>query len=210
MRLTRHFKANSAFVARKQPPPLVLHCLLPRPHSGGACIDCRTRAFYLQPQQSTQWARMLSATTLMTLKTRKHWHYNRTIECRSRTCKAKKVLFPVNLAVKIDTLNVQISRMNIQLEAKDARIKCLEEKVQVLEDESDCAEQYSRRPNLRVSGIPEVAGVKDADDKILAMLNGKIELTHPLQKNDLERSHRLAKKQQTRAPIEIDRSSSGS
>ena len=115
--------------------------------------------------------------------------------------KLKKVLFPTELHEKMDALYEQVRRLHAQLEAKDQRIKCLEEKVTALEIDSDNTEQYSRRANLRVSGLPEAADEgEDTDEKVLAMINEKMGRAPPLQRHHLERSHRVGRKGDGRGP----------
>ena len=109
--------------------------------------------------------------------------------------KLRQVLFPTELSLKIDELNLQINRMATQLEAKDAVIENLKERVNTLESEMDSAEQYSRRPNLKVYGIPETRdGGEDTDEKILAVINGRIGFEPPVQRHQLERSHRIGRR----------------
>ena len=98
----------------------------------------------------------------------------------------KKALFPNQLATKIDALTLQVSHLT-SLE----RIAELETKVQSLEDANDALEQYSRRPNIRVSGIAETTDGEDTDEKVLAVINGKMNLQPPLQIGQIERSHRV-------------------
>ena len=47
---------------------------------------------------------------------------------------------------------------------------------------ADSIEQYSRRSNIHVSGIPEADGEgEDTDEKVLAVLNGKMGVQPPIQ-----------------------------
>ena len=69
--------------------------------------------------------------------------------------KLRKTVYPKELEDKLDTINAYIVRLHAQLDAKDGRIKCLEDKVRVLEENSDHTEQYGRRLNLLISGLPE-------------------------------------------------------
>ena len=109
--------------------------------------------------------------------------------------KLKQALFPKELSDKIEALNTRISKLTAQLDAKDSRIKALEEKVLNHEISADSAEQYSRRANLHVSGIPEAdGGGEDTDEKVLAVLNGEMGMQPPVQRHQIERSHRLGRK----------------
>ena len=106
----------------------------------------------------------------------------------------KKALFPNQLATKIDALTLQVSHLTSQLDKKVERIAELETNVQSLEDANDALEQYSRRPNIRISGIAETTDGEDTDEKVLAVINGKMNLQPPLQIGQIERSHRVGRK----------------
>ena len=109
--------------------------------------------------------------------------------------KPKKSLFPKELTTAIDELSDRIRRLNEKLNSKDEHIKSLENRIPTLESENDNnIEQYSRRANLRVCGIPESNDGEDTDKKVLDILNGKLSLEPPLQTSDLERSHCLGRK----------------
>ena len=59
-----------------------------------------------------------------------------------------------------------------------------------LDSDSDNVEQYSRRSNLRFSGIPETDNeVEDTTEKILQIINNDMEV--PVSRDQVERSHRL-------------------
>ena len=106
----------------------------------------------------------------------------------------KKALFPNQLATKIDALTLQVSHLTSQLDKKVERIAELETKVQSLEDSNDALEQYSRRPNIMISGIAETTDGEDTDEKVLAVINEKMNLQPPLQIGQIERSHRVGRK----------------
>ena len=72
----------------------------------------------------------------------------------------KDETFVANFAEQI--AEVVAHKLNVLLEntervtaALTTQIRTLEEKVETLEAETDRREQYTRRPNLRISGIPE-------------------------------------------------------
>ena len=108
--------------------------------------------------------------------------------------KLRQSLFPKELATTIDQLNDRIRRLNEKLDLKDEHIKSLEDRIVTLEHENDNVEQYSRRANLRVCGIPEANAGEDTDTIVLAVFNDKLGMEPPLQPSDLERSHRLGRK----------------
>ena len=77
------------------------------------------------------------------------------------------------LVDKLDYLTKRISALTENLRERDKKIKKLERKVAALELDSDKVEQYSRRSNLRFSGIPETDNeVEDTTDQILQIING--------------------------------------
>ena len=84
--------------------------------------------------------------------------------------------------------------MRDELKAKDTIIKCLQQKVESMEEQCDQLEQYSRRPNLRLSGVPETGEGEDTTAKVMAVVNGKLGLTPSLQPHHIERSHRAGKR----------------
>ena len=106
----------------------------------------------------------------------------------------KKTLYPNQLATKIDALTLQVSHLTSRLDKKDECITELESKVQSLEDANDALEQYSRQPNIRIYGIAETADGEDTDEKVLAVINGKMNLQPPLNIGQIEHSHRVGRK----------------
>ena len=108
--------------------------------------------------------------------------------------KLRKTVYPKELEGKLDTINAYIVRLHAQLDAKDERIKCLEDKVRVLEENSDHTEQYGRMLNLLMSGLPESHDGENTDEKVMAMINGKLGMTPPVQRHHLQRIHRLGRK----------------
>ena len=65
------------------------------------------------------------------------------------------VIFPSNLTDAITILTEKVERLTNELSTKEGIIKKPEQRVDQLEEAADSTEQYSRRPNLRVHGIPE-------------------------------------------------------
>ena len=85
----------------------------------------------------------------------------------------KALFHPKELLAVISSLTAKVDHLTSQLTLKDARIDGLEQRLAKLEIDSDSQEQYSRRPNLRIQGLPEQGdGTTD----------------------DIERSHRLGPK----------------
>ena len=108
--------------------------------------------------------------------------------------KLKTILFPKSLTDMMNSLNVHIQTLNKQLGEKEARIKCLETKVDALEGESDRVEQYSRRANVHFCGIPEGGDTENTDDKVLSIINNVMGMNPPVERCQLERTHRLGRK----------------
>ena len=105
----------------------------------------------------------------------------------------KKQLYPTELYDKLDTLTSKLESISIQLTAKDHIIHTLETTVNHLEQQLDAHEQYSRRPNLRVQGIPEDGRGEDVESKVLSVVNEKMGFDPPLIPTHLERCHRLGR-----------------
>ena len=108
--------------------------------------------------------------------------------------KLQKCLFPRELTATIDNLSDRIRSLNAKLDSKDELIKSLETRIVTLESANDSIEQYTRRANLRVCGVPEENDGEDTDQKVLAVFNAKLGMEPPLRLTDLERSHRLGRK----------------
>ena len=79
--------------------------------------------------------------------------------------------------------------------ALTTKIRTLQEKVDTLEAEADRREQYTRRPNLRISGIPETTN-EVTNDLVIATMK-KLGFDN-IGVSDLERSHRLGQKTDNR------------
>ena len=115
--------------------------------------------------------------------------------------KLNTALYPCDLADKINSLNAHIENLTKQVNTKDIRIVELEKKLHALEESSDNLEQYTRRPNLRIHGVPETGEGENTDATVLAVINDKMGVTPPPSLHDLERSHRLGGKCTGSRPI---------
>ncbi|KAK2162738.1 hypothetical protein NP493_1504g00001 [Ridgeia piscesae] len=111
--------------------------------------------------------------------------------------KLKSTLYPQALSDKLDTQIQTIAGLTSQLEGKECRITVLEEQVELLQSECDNQEQYSRRCNLRIHGIPETGDGEDTTLKVLDLVNAKMAVTPPVAKEDIVVSHRLGKQRDT-------------
>ena len=106
--------------------------------------------------------------------------------------KLKAALYPHALVDKLDKLTQTIAGLTSQLESKVKRITALEEKVERLEGHGENVEQYSRRNNLGVCGIPETG--EDTTAKVVKIVNNKMAIivSHRLGKrNDTGDRHRV-------------------
>ena len=108
----------------------------------------------------------------------------------------KEVIFPSNLTDAITTLTQKVEKLTHELITKEGIIKKLEQRVDQLEEAADSTEQYSRRPNLRVHGIPETKtdDSENTDQLIVKLVNVDMNFQPPIQLNQIERSHRLGPK----------------
>ena len=95
----------------------------------------------------------------------------------------------------IDSMNsvmAEVRSLRASLAQRDATIAELRGEIKRLKDDHDALEQYGRRNNLRISGIPEKEK-EDTTQAVMAITNDIMELDPPLQPGDIEVSHRLPK-----------------
>ena len=102
------------------------------------------------------------------------------------------MLYPQEMANKLDMLTTKLEQLTEHLATKDAKIATLETTINKLETKIDDQEQYSRRAN-RIQGIKEDVKGEDIETKVLHLLNKEMKLNPPLTSTDLERSHRLGR-----------------
>ena len=79
---------------------------------------------------------------------------------------------------------------------RDAIIVELRTEIQKLKEDHDDLEQYGRRNNIRISGIPEpVLKADEVEDTtaVVALADEVLKVDPPLQLSDIEVSHRLRK-----------------
>ena len=117
------------------------------------------------------------------------------------------IFFATSLAERNDALITRPNRQQIYMEARDARITELETQVVSLETEIDRNEQYKRRQNLRIQGVPETTAGEDATVEVLAIINGSMAVTPPIEEVHIGRSHRIdpQRKDETRPRAIIGR-----
>ena len=102
--------------------------------------------------------------------------------------KLRRALYPQEIPDKIDGLNNQIINLTSLLKKKEKRIAVLETKIQKMEENIDHQEQYSRRPNMRIHGVPEHDN-EDTTTIVMDVTNSKMSFKPSLESSQLERTH---------------------
>ena len=110
----------------------------------------------------------------------------------------KKAMYPKELVDQLDHLSSRVTALTECIKQRDDKIKKLEGKVTQLELEADKVEQYSRRSNLRFTGLPETTGESEnTTDKLIDIINNNMcpdNSDMPVRRDQIERSHRLGPK----------------
>ena len=100
-----------------------------------------------------------------------------------------------DLLDSIGSLRNEVKSLRAQLMDRDAKIASLHVEVQKLREDNDALEQYGRRNNLRISGLPEPrleeGQAEDTTGMIVDLANDILKLDPLLQTTDIEVSHRL-------------------
>ena len=95
------------------------------------------------------------------------------------------------------SLRAEVKSLRAELADRDATIVELRSEIQRLREDHDDLEQYGRRNNIRISGIPEPVlkadEVEDTTPAVVALANEVLKVDPPLQLSDIEVSHRLRK-----------------
>ena len=125
-------------------------------------------------------------------------HFLELLEDDQVLTKLRRALYPRELSDKLDSLQTTIISLTNQIQEKDVVIASMQAQITKLEDDLDAQQQYSRRPNLRIHGIPEPAGDSDenTDAIILDVVNNKIKLRPKISIDDIAASHRVGPKPQ--------------
>lgn len=99
-----------------------------------------------------------------------------------------------NLQKEVSSLKETVKNLSDELAKKDEKIEMLEA---VVADGLDEREQYSRRNNLRIFGIPEAEN--EDTDKLVIDVAGKMGVS--LEPYHIDRSHRVGKTSENPRPI---------
>ena len=107
----------------------------------------------------------------------------------------KKAMYPKELVDQLHHLSSRVTALTECIQQRDDKIKKLEGKVTQLELEADKVEQYSRRSNLRFTGLPETTGESEnTKDKLIDIINNNMCPDMPVRRDQIERSQRLGPK----------------
>ena len=89
------------------------------------------------------------------------------------------------------TINKRFAELERENNRLSGELKTLQTKMETIEQASDTAEQYSRRNNVRIVGIPEpTANIDNTDELILEMATAcNVEIS----RSDIDKSHRFGK-----------------
>ena len=108
-----------------------------------------------------------------------------------------------DLQDSLSSLRAEVKSLRAELADRDATIVNLRGEIQRLREDHDALEQYGRRNNLRVSGIPEPnlqqGETEDTTSAVVQLANEVLKLDPPLQNSDTEVSHRLKKSRHARS-----------
>ena len=103
--------------------------------------------------------------------------------------------------LKIDQLLSEIQNKDKKIASLESRVDLLESTVAVLKNTAnllaikcDDNEQYSRRPSIRITGIPS-SGYRETADKCVELVVGTLNSIPGIKisKNDIQRAHRIGK-----------------
>ncbi|KAK9745580.1 hypothetical protein QE152_g6810 [Popillia japonica] len=110
---------------------------------------------------------------------------------------------PVFLEKLSSAIAEKIACQDKQIKVCEEKVVSLERKVEDLHSELECQQQYSRRNNLRIFGIP-LTKDEDTGNVVTKMVKEKLNIT--LTANDIDWCHRLKqKKHNLRFEIKIKR-----
>ena len=102
-----------------------------------------------------------------------------------------------DLLDSLSTLHTEMHNLRVSLAERDQTTAELKDDIKQLNEDHDDLEQYGRRNNSRISGIPENEN-EDTTGAVLELANAILELDPPLVHNDIEVIHRLLKPRRAR------------
>ncbi|CAB4023272.1 Hypothetical predicted protein [Paramuricea clavata] len=102
-------------------------------------------------------------------------------------------------SIDFDSQQLRDEIKSINTELKTGLME-LKNEVNMLKNENDNLEQYTRRCNIRIYGIPE-APTESTDDIVISFLQKELGVT--ISEVDISRSHRVGKKTNIARPIII-------
>ena len=96
-----------------------------------------------------------------------------------------------------ETLQFEVGNLQKTTKSSQETIAGLEESNAMLRDQLDDLEQYTRRTNIRIFGIPEPTGTdpEDTDAKAIEFFANQLSIT--LSSDNISRSHRTGKRGRT-------------
>ena len=94
------------------------------------------------------------------------------------------------LQTTIDSMAQSISTLKKEAAEKDNAIKLLKSEVAQLKISVDALEQHGRKDSIRIFGLPE-STPGSTDEKVVALCNGRMRLSPPLQLEEIAVSHRV-------------------
>ena len=90
----------------------------------------------------------------------------------------------------LNVWNIIIKNLQKENERLQRRISCLDKKVISLESRHNMLEQYGRRNNLEITGIPDSVPQRDLENKVVDILNA---IGVNVSNDDFEDCHRIGK-----------------
>lgn len=96
---------------------------------------------------------------------------------------------------ELATLRGEVADLKAELSARDTVIEGMQRDLSEQAKANDGLEQYQRRANVRVFGVPEMEG-EDTDESVIELVKSKMNIA--ITKRDIDRSHRVGAKKTQR------------
>ena len=87
--------------------------------------------------------------------------------------------------------NVITKNLQVENEHLRKKVNVLENKILTLESEHNSLDQYGRRNNIKITGIPDSVPDQNLEEKVVDILN---EISVNVAPKDIEACHHVAKK----------------